>query len=65
VRDILQDQQDVMIVKAICELAKANSFTVVAEYVENEAQRELLLEAGVDYLQGYLFGKPQPLTDGE
>ena len=65
VRDILQDQQDVMIVKAICELAKAKSLTVVAEYVENEAQRELLLEAGVDYLQGYLFGKPQPLADGE
>ncbi|QJT81816.1 EAL domain-containing protein [Kosakonia sp. MUSA4] len=65
VRDILQDQQDVMIVKAICELAKAKSLTVVAEYVENDEQRELLLEAGVDYLQGYLFGKPQPLTAGE
>lgn len=62
VRDILNDPQDVMIVKAICELAKAKSLTVVAEYVENEAQRELLLAAGVDYLQGYLFGKPQPLT---
>lgn len=65
VRDILQDRQDVMIVKAICELAKAKSLTVVAEYVENEAQRELLLEAGVDYLQGYLFGKPQPLAENE
>lgn len=63
VRDILQDKQDAMIVKAICELAKAKSLTVVAEYVENEAQRELLLNAGVDYLQGYLLGKPQPLAN--
>ncbi|SFU14729.1 EAL domain-containing protein [Kosakonia arachidis] len=52
-----------VIVKAICKLAKAKSLT--AEYVENEAQRELQLEAGVDYLQGYLFGKLQLLTDGE
>lgn len=63
VRDILQDKQDAMIVKAICELAKAKSLTVVAEFVENEAQREILLNAGVDYLQGYLLGKPQPLAD--
>lgn len=63
VRDILNDPQDVMIVKAICELAKGKSLTVVAEYVENEAQCALLLQAGVDYLQGYLLGKPQPLAE--
>ncbi|XDK47738.1 EAL domain-containing protein [Kosakonia cowanii] len=61
-RDILTDPQDAMIVKAICDLAKAKGLTVVAEYVESEAQRELLLNAGVDYLQGYLLGKPQPLA---
>ncbi|MGK9171998.1 EAL domain-containing protein [Yokenella regensburgei] len=61
VRDITEDPQDMLIVKAICELAKAKSLTVVAEYVESQAQRELLLQAGVDYLQGYLLGKPQPL----
>lgn len=62
VRDILTDSQDEMIVKAICSLAKAKGLTVVAEYVESEAQREVLLNAGVDYLQGYLLGKPQPLA---
>ncbi len=51
-----------MIVKSICELAKAKSFSVVAEYVETEAQRELLLELGVNYLQGYLTGRPVPLN---
>ena len=61
VRDIAHDPQDVLIVKAICALAQAKSLTVVAEYVESEAQRELLLAAGVEYLQGYLPGKPQPL----
>ena len=62
VRDIAHDPQDVMIVKSICELAKAKSLTVVAEYVETEEQRALLLNAGVNYLQGYLLGKPQPLV---
>ncbi|HAU8264322.1 TPA: EAL domain-containing protein [Kluyvera intermedia] len=62
VRDIAHDPQDAMIVKSICDLAKAKSLTVVAEYVETQEQRALLLNAGVDYLQGYLLGKPQPLA---
>lgn len=61
IQDILTDSLDNMIVKSICELAKAKSFSVVAEYVETEAQRELLLELGVNYLQGYLTGRPVPL----
>ena len=36
---------------------------VVAEYVETPAQREMLLRFGVDYLQGYLIGKPKPLEE--
>lgn len=35
---------------------------VVAEYVENEEIREAVL-FGIDYMQGYLIGKPQPLID--
>jgi EAL domain-containing protein (putative c-di-GMP-specific phosphodiesterase class I) len=34
---------------------------VVAEGVETEAQRDRLIEMGVDRLQGYLFGRPVPL----
>ncbi|MFV2394011.1 EAL domain-containing protein, partial [Escherichia coli] len=33
---------------------------VVAEYVENEQIRQAVLSLGIDYLQGYLMGKPQP-----
>lgn len=63
VKEIERDPLDAMIVKAICTLAKAKSLTVVAEYVETQVQRELLLGLGVEYLQGYLLGKPQPLDD--
>lgn len=33
----------------------------VAEYVETEEARELLVALGVDYAQGHLVGKPIPI----
>ena len=63
VKDIETDPMDAMIVKSICELAKAKSLSVVAEYVETPVQSQMLLGLGVDYLQGYLIGKPLPLAD--
>ena len=62
VKDICTDSMDAMIVQSICNMAKTKSLCVVAEYVETAEQREMLLRFGVDYLQGYLIGKPQPLT---
>ncbi|VEB96051.1 Cyclic di-GMP phosphodiesterase YfgF [Cedecea lapagei] len=61
VRDITSDVMDKLIVKSICKLAEAKSLTVVAEYVETEEQREILLQLGVQFLQGYLVGRPEPL----
>ena len=63
VKDICTDDMDAMIVQSICNLAKTKSLCVVAEYVETPAQREILLRFGVDYLQGYLIGKPKPLEE--
>jgi EAL domain-containing protein (putative c-di-GMP-specific phosphodiesterase class I) len=36
--------------------------SIVAEFVETEEQREALRAQGVDYMQGYLIGMPEPLT---
>ena len=63
IKDIENDVADRMIVKSICELAKVKSLTVVAEYVETQAQRELLYALGVEYVQGYLTGRPEPLAE--
>ncbi|ENH2944544.1 EAL domain-containing protein, partial [Escherichia coli] len=51
------------IVASICHLARMKKMRVVAEYVENEEIREVVLSLGIDYMQGYLIGKPQPLID--
>ncbi len=36
---------------------------VVAEYVESEEIRSAACALGIDYLQGYLIGKPEPLAN--
>ncbi|EFH8440733.1 EAL domain-containing protein [Escherichia coli] len=63
VKDIVTNTLDAMIVRSITDLAKANSLSVVAEFVETQQQQALLHKLGVQYLQGYLIGRPQPLAD--
>ncbi|MBW8311638.1 MAG: EAL domain-containing protein, partial [Rhizobium sp.] len=48
------------IVSAILALAHSLELEVVAEGVENEAQRQALLAMGCTQAQGYHFGRPQP-----
>jgi EAL domain-containing protein (putative c-di-GMP-specific phosphodiesterase class I) len=38
---------------------------VIAEGIETEIQRDLLIAAGCDYGQGYLFSKPLPAPEFE
>ncbi|MFP2506896.1 EAL domain-containing protein [Buttiauxella gaviniae] len=62
IKDITTDSLDPLIVKSICDMARAKQLIVVAEFVETEEQRRLLCELGVQFLQGYLIGKPEPLA---
>jgi c-di-GMP phosphodiesterase len=63
VRDILSDRNSLATVKSIVELAKGLGIETVAEYVENLEIAQEVRRLGVDYAQGYAFGKPEPLTD--
>jgi EAL domain-containing protein (putative c-di-GMP-specific phosphodiesterase class I) len=49
---------NVEIVRATVALGQAFGIAVVAEGVESEEQRQLLLECGAQSGQGYLFSKP-------
>jgi len=43
-------------------LARGLDIVTTAEGVETEEQFELLRAAGVDFVQGYLFGRPRPAS---
>ena len=58
VDNITRDRQSAMIVASVTKLAASLGMSVVAEGVETEDQRTVLLAAGCGALQGYLFGKP-------
>ncbi len=61
----LDDVRSRNLVRSIASLAGGLSMHSVAEGVETEAQRDFLREAGYDYLQGFLFGRPQSHADVE
>ena len=56
--DLGQSERARSIVKAVVQMARTLELHVVAEGVETEAQRDVLVELGCDELQGYLFAKP-------
>ena len=63
VRDILTDRNSKATVRAIVELAKGLSLDTVAEFVERAEIAAAVRKLGVDYAQGYFYGKPEPLDE--
>jgi len=63
VKDILDDEVDLAMVKSINEVGHVMNKKTIAEFVENEAIFNLLKTLGIDYAQGYGIGKPVPLDD--
>lgn len=58
VRQITMDQRDRVMVEHINSMAHQFGMKTVAEFVEDEATAKMLVEIGVDYAQGYYFGRP-------
>ena len=63
VRDLEIDPDSRTLAKTIVALGHGLGLTVVAEGVETEIQRRILLEQGCDLAQGYLFSKPLPAEE--
>jgi EAL domain-containing protein (putative c-di-GMP-specific phosphodiesterase class I) len=62
VRDLESSDESRAIVTAVVQLAHALKLRVVAEGVETQYQRDILVRMGCDELQGYLFAKPMSPT---
>ncbi|WP_368932227.1 EAL domain-containing protein [Citrobacter sp. RHB21-C01] len=63
IRNMVSNSLDYQIVASICHLARMKKMQVVAEFVESEEIRSAVASLGIDYMQGYLIGEPQPLRD--
>ncbi|HGH4669518.1 TPA: EAL domain-containing protein [Enterobacter cloacae] len=61
IRNIVSNSLDYQIVASICHLARMKKMLVVAEYVETEEIRSAVHALGIDYVQGYLIGRPVAL----
>ncbi|MGB8197430.1 MAG: EAL domain-containing protein [Acidimicrobiales bacterium] len=57
------DAEGSAVVRGVVDLSHAMGFTCVAEGVEEEVQRSVLVELECDLIQGYLFGRPRSRVD--
>jgi diguanylate cyclase (GGDEF)-like protein/PAS domain S-box-containing protein len=63
--DIPQDRRQVALVEGIVRLADTLGLEVIAEGIEEPAQRELLADIGCRFGQGYLFARPMTVEQSE
>ena len=63
VKDVPSDEEDVAIIKAIIALAESLNLNLIAEGVENSAQRDFLIDQGCMNIQGHYYSHPIPAEE--
>lgn len=63
IRNLTQDSEHQVLIRALVDVARAFRLHTIAEFVESEEVLQLLAELGVDYAQGYHIARPQPFDD--
>ena len=63
VRDINVDELDMAAVRCFKEVAKVVGVETIAEFVETDEILASIREIGIDYAQGYLFHRPEPMGE--
>lgn len=62
IQDLAHNQVHQAMVKSIESISRALGKQSIAEFVENQDTLDILEGMGVNYAQGYLFGKPEGLS---
>ncbi len=58
IRDLPDDEEDVVISKTVIALSRNMGLSVIAEGVETKQQKDFLLQNGCHYIQGFYYSKP-------
>lgn len=64
IRGIDRSQLKRSLVDSLVRFARSAKIGIIAEGVETPEEAEAVKELGIDYMQGYLIGKPGPLPGG-
>ena len=63
VKDLPENENDIVITKTIIGLAKSLNLRVIAEGVETKDQRDFLIENGCNSIQGHYYSDPKSADD--
>lgn len=63
VRDVDRDPSRQALIVALDHFAMRTGLTLIAEGIETEAERAVLVELGIELGQGYLLGRPAPAAE--
>ncbi len=62
IRNLAADSVNQAMVAAMIELSRSLNFRVVAEQVEDQSSLDALKKMGIDFVQGFIIARPQPLS---
>ena len=62
-RHVMTDEKDRQIIASVAKMCEDMGMLLIAEFVEDEDQKEMLKALGGDAFQGYLYSKPLSIPD--
>jgi len=62
IRNLAVDTVNRAMVAAMIEMSHSLNFRIVAEQVEDQPSLDAVRSMGIDFVQGFLIGRPQPLS---
>jgi len=64
-RNIQNDRRKRALAASLISFAHETGCAVIAEGIEQDGEKQALIELGADYGQGYFLGRPGPLPEGD